>query len=86
MLIDFLAQDPSVVGARGENLLDELRKVVDRNGGKRREAAEELQSKIDDWVRDEELDPSIGSLARQLLARDAQAAGDADEGDRSDDD
>jgi serine/threonine-protein kinase len=85
MLVDFLAQDPSVVGARGEELLKELRKVVGRNGDKQGEAAEELRSKIDEWVGDDELDASIGSLAQQLLDRLAQAAAGQDADDDGDD-
>jgi serine/threonine-protein kinase len=69
MLIEFVALDPSAVGARGEALLEGLREVADENGKDQREAADELAARVTEWVDDEELDPGIGSLAQQLLAR-----------------
>ena len=79
--LDQLRADPAVAGPAGGELADELARVLDRNGRKRRDAADELVERLDAWVDDGALDPTLSAALVQLLAADAAASGGGDDDD-----
>ena len=63
-----LADDPDLVGESGEELLDDLEKVLDEGGRKQREEASELREELVEWVEDDEIHPAIAAALDELLA------------------
>ncbi|MDY7102848.1 MAG: serine/threonine-protein kinase [Actinomycetota bacterium] len=82
-LIGALSADPGAAGERGGELLDGLEKVADHEGRKQRDAAEDTLRDIETWIDEGQLDPTIGSIAIDLVApfaaEPAEPAGDDDD-------
>jgi serine/threonine-protein kinase len=65
-LIALLAADPTQYGTRGPDLLEALLRIRDHPDPKGKQT-ERLVDDIEEWVADDELDPSIGALALHIL-------------------
>jgi hypothetical protein len=59
--------NPDLVGRRGEELAKELERVLDERPNRIAERADELRNRIEDWVREEEIDPAIAGVAIVFL-------------------
>jgi eukaryotic-like serine/threonine-protein kinase len=80
----FLAQveaNPSLVGPAGEELAEELAKVLEEGGRKQADRADELLEKLDEWAEEEELAPEIVAALQPLLVPLADQPGRDGDGD-----
>ena len=69
-LIALVAANPAAYGEHGKDLLKKLQEVQQDNAtkpDKARDRAAKTIEEISKWIDDGKLDPTIGSLAQQLL-------------------
>jgi tRNA A-37 threonylcarbamoyl transferase component Bud32 len=62
-----LESDPDLAGREGEELSKELERVLDERPNRIGERAEELRKRIQEWVREEKLDPAVAAVAIVFL-------------------
>ncbi|HUF99333.1 MAG TPA: serine/threonine-protein kinase [Ilumatobacter sp.] len=67
VFLEQVERDPALVGSKGGELAETLRKVVDERGRKQGDLAAELRAALNDWAESGELDPAVAVELDRLL-------------------
>lgn len=68
VFLEQVERNPDLLGESGEELADDLRKVIEARGTKQRHEAEDLRNALDEWANEGKIPPAIAEALDELLA------------------